>query len=126
MIMETGKGMTSFLLLLMLFSATFSLFNMAIGVDDPGIDDHTGDDDFPFRSALSRHIMQGLSNSFGDLSMPEFSKWTDIQAKFPMSSWFMITLGFGLYFSNIIFMLVLNLNLLIAIISEVYDSVRSF
>ena len=37
----------------------------------------------------------------------------------------MITLGFGVYYVNIIFMLILNLNLLIAIISEVFDMVRS-
>ena len=51
MIMETGKGMAGFLLLLMLFSATFSLSNIAIGVDDPGTDV------IPFRTALFRHIM---------------------------------------------------------------------
>ena len=125
MIVETGKGMSVFTALLIFFSTIFTFINMAIGVDKPGIDEFKDEDEFPLRYDIERHIMQGLSNSFGDLSYPGFEKWEDLHDKYPFSSSSMIILGFSLYYFHIIFMLVLNLNLLIAIISEIFDMVRS-
>lgn len=57
MIVETGKGMSVFTMLLIFFSTIFTFINMAIGVDKPGFDEFKNDDYFPFRSDIERHIM---------------------------------------------------------------------
>ena len=117
--------MSPFLALLMFFSTIFTFMNITSNVDVPGGDDHHETEDFPYRSDFEKHFMQGLLNSFGDISLSEFGEWKKLYKKFPVSSSSMVVLGLTINFSQIIFMVIVNLNLLIAIISEVFDKVRS-
>ena len=124
---RTVKGMLSFTILMFFFSMSFSMMYMGAGVNTPGFDDHTGDDDYPGRSAFERFLMFGMSQSVGDLNLPEFEKWTEdkIPKTNPFSSSLMIILGLTVNFGQIVIMVIVILNLLIAVISEEYEKARA-
>lgn len=121
LIVRSVGGMMSFTGLLLFFSLCFSLMYIGARVDVPGYDSHTGDDDFPQRSVFERFFMYGLSNTVGDISLPGFDHWDSedgARASNPKGSSAMIALGLGINYIQIMFMVVVIFNLLIAVISE--------
>lgn len=74
-------------------------------------------------------LILAFRNSIGDLQSPQYERWLnyiDANQNDPLRSaqgYFIIYLLWGLWFGNIILMVILLLNFLIAIISQTYERV---
>lgn len=139
-IKECLFAMKWFTALVMFFSFCFSVMYMGAGVDEPGGDGHTGDQDFPGLGPSWSFFLYGISNSVGDLNPLEFEDaWTyrdetgDCTEEtaclvpapggqdYPFTSKSMIGLGLSIYYFQIVMMVVLLLNLLISIFGDKYN-----
>ena len=60
MIFKTFLGMRLFLVLVLYFSMLFSVTYIAAGIDTPGGNDHTGEQDFPERSKIEKYLMYAI------------------------------------------------------------------
>lgn len=125
-ISETLKGLPVFSCLLLLFSESFGLLYRCAATDTPGSDDHTGEDDFPGMSEFARRFFYSYSITLGDNSLPEYGKWTasEMLANNPYGSKSMIYMGLLINYFQVMFMVVVLMNLLIALISEIYEKAR--
>ena len=103
MIYKTFLGMRLFLALVLYFSMLFSVMYIAVGIDIPGGNDHTGEQDFPFRTKNEKFLMYGFLISTGDISLAEYSRWTALHTDYPVSSSSMMILGHTINFAQIIF-----------------------
>jgi hypothetical protein len=93
-------------------------------VSAPGKDDdHKSYNDFPESSDFASIFMMTLSNSIGDLSYPESSLWIGRSAMNYGASLVMVRQVLIIYFIQAFFIVVLLLNLLISVVSEVFDKV---
>ena len=84
--------MMSFMAILFFFSICFSVMYIGAGVNTPGYDGHTKDQAYPKMSMFVKFVLYGFSNTVGDISLPEFEKWTENDTN-PFSSAAMIILG---------------------------------
>jgi hypothetical protein len=68
--------------------------------------------------------MYSLSNSIGDLSYPEVGFWTDVYNKNMLAAHSMIVMIKAIYFAHAIFVVVMLSNMLVSVISEIYDKTQ--
>ena len=113
-------GIKDFMALFVYSVFIFAMFTQLTKIDKPGYDDIHDDDEFPDILFL-RHILNSFSNSVGDLNYPGYeTNWnTDDGYMSPA----MIALIFIHYYMQIIFMVIVLLNLLISVVSENYDNI---
>ena len=100
--------MIFFLILMLSFSTVFSLMYMAVGIDVPGEDGHTGDDDFMYRFVFERFFLFSYYNSIGDIRMPEYGNWQKDESNpkcsiYQKSCSSMVVLALFLNFFQVIF-----------------------
>lgn len=123
-IKDAFKGLPVFSMLLIFFSLTFSLLYKCAGIDTPGFDDHTQDEDFPGMPEFVKDFMYAQLNTFGDTNLPGFNKQSDLMVTHPVAGTFMVVLALLIFFWQFMSMVVVLMNLLIALISERYEKAR--
>jgi hypothetical protein len=113
-------GIKDFMALFMYSVFIFAMFTQLTKIDKPGYDDNHDDDEFPDILFL-RHILNSFSNSVGDLNYPGYETNWDTEDGYMSPA--MIALIFIHYYMQIIFMVIVLLNLLISVVSENYDNI---
>ena len=104
----------------MIFIVIFSLLFRITGIDVP----NTGPEaEYTDVNRYVLFFLQIFRNSVGDVKVPDYSFWNERLTQDSAISNFMIYYSWLLWFANILFILIILLNFLIAIISQSYDSV---
>lgn len=114
MLITTIGSMGSFMLFLTISILFFAFSFDALGISYAG-GDYKDIDDF---TAI---LIQTFRNSIGDIAIPDYSGWKD-----STGDWQYKTIMFAiwtLWFMNLLINLIILLNFLIAVISQVYDQV---
>jgi hypothetical protein len=100
----------------------FSFLYRIAGIDVP----NTGDDaEYPEVNNFILFIIQIFRNSIGDLKVPDYTFWNARMTESRVVSLVMIAYVWFLWLINIMLMLIILLNFLIAIVSQSYDSVMT-
>ena len=116
----TLKELPVFSGLLLYFSGSFGLLYRCAATDTPG------SDDYPDLPSFVRRFFYSYTITLGDNGLPEFSKWTtsEMLANNPYGSKSMIYMGLLINYFQVMLMVVVLMNLLIALISEIYEKAR--
>ena len=104
-----------------MFIITLLYINAAI--DAPGIDDHLGNDDFVYLFYEVKIFFFTLSNTVGDLNYPEYGSWEENSKQNKPASVSMMAYIWIVYYVSMYMMLIMMLNFLIAIMSDVYAKI---
>ena len=121
-----------FTFLMLYFSQIFGLMYLTTKIDGPGGDDYHANedgknhDDYPNRTYFERIFMFAFANTVGNIQFPEFSEWTsaEMTKENPYSSASMVILTLAIHHIQIIFMVIIMLNLLISRVGDMYDRMR--
>ena len=113
LVSKVFKNSFQFLLFFFLWMIVQTVMAMIIGteVDDQG----------HHLNWSAEYFIYFFQNSLGELSVPQYQRWTDLKDTQPKTAMFMIAFVWILWLTIIVFNVVILLNFLITFISQTYN-----
>lgn len=119
LVLQTLRDFVAFLIFYLSWVCMISLLFLVSGVQAPDLED------YPDMPKYAAYWIQVFRNSVGDLGKPRYGLWSSKMETDAGYARGLIAYGWILWHFNIIFMLIVLLNFLIAIISTSYESVMT-